>query len=55
VVEDDKKGEVFTQKNVRSIRSGFGMHPKHYDLVLKSISTKDIERGTALTVEILKQ
>jgi pseudaminic acid synthase len=55
VVEDIKKGEQFTLKNVRSIRPGFGLHPKYYDLVLKSVSAKNIERGTALTVEFLKQ
>lgn len=48
VVENIKKGEKFTAQNIRSIRPGFGMHPRHYGLVLESIAKFDIERGTPL-------
>src|SRR5690606_32012254 len=34
VIEDIKKDEVLTEKNIRSIRPGFGMHPKFYNTVL---------------------
>jgi pseudaminic acid synthase len=45
VVEDMKAGDVITEKNVRSIRPGFGLHPKYLKEVLgKSINT-DIEKG----------
>ena len=33
VVEDIEKGETFTSKNIRSIRPGFGLHPKNYDSI----------------------
>lgn len=53
VVKDIKKGEVITEENVRSIRPGFGMHPKYYNKVLQKQALKDIDRGTALTREML--
>jgi pseudaminic acid synthase len=34
VVKDIKAGELLTKKNVRSVRLGFGMHPKFYKEVL---------------------
>lgn len=46
VVEDVKAGDVFTSRNVRSIRPGAGLAPKHYDEILGKHATRDIERGT---------
>lgn len=48
VVEDIKKGEIFTKENVKSIRPGFGLHPKCYEEVLGKKSNCDISRGTPL-------
>lgn len=48
VVEDIKAGEVITEKNVRSIRPGFGMHPKYFNEVLGTRVTKDLEIGEPL-------
>ena len=48
VVQDIKKGEILTTKNVRSIRPGFGMHPKYYNKIIGKKVRFDIERGTAL-------
>jgi len=52
VVRDIKKGEVITEDNVRSIRPGFGLHPKHLAEVLGKLASKDIERGCRLTREV---
>jgi pseudaminic acid synthase len=45
VVEDIKKGEEITEKNVRSIRPGFGMHPKYYREILGKKVNVDLSKG----------
>jgi pseudaminic acid synthase len=55
VVEDVKKGEVFTATNVRSIRPGFGLHPKHYNSVLGEVAVCDIEKGTRFSFELIEK
>jgi pseudaminic acid synthase len=49
VVEDVKRGDVFTKKNVRSIRPADGLHPRHIDEILGQRAACDIERGTPLS------
>lgn len=48
VAEDIKAGEVLTAQNIRSVRPGFGLHPKHYYEVLGKKSNQDIKKGTPL-------
>ncbi len=48
-VEDIAAGEELTPENVRVIRPGNGLAPKHYDDVLNHRAAKDIKRGTPLT------
>lgn len=48
VVRDVRAGEEFTPLNLRIIRPGFGLAPKHYDAVLGRRARMDISRGTAL-------
>jgi pseudaminic acid synthase len=49
VVKDIKAGEVITEEHVRSIRPGFGMHPKYYHEVIGSIAKQNFERGDRFT------
>jgi pseudaminic acid synthase len=49
VVEDIKKGELFTKQNVRSIRPADGLHPRYFDEVLGKCAARDVERGTPLS------
>jgi len=44
--EDIKQGEIITKENMRSIRPGYGMHPRHYEEILGKVVSKDIKRGT---------
>lgn len=54
VVEDIKAGDEITEKNVRSIRPGFGLHPKYYGDVIGKKALVDIEKGTPLSLGLLK-
>ena len=48
VVDDVKCGETFDKNNLRSIRPGYGLEPKHLDSVLGKKATRDIPKNTAL-------
>lgn len=48
VVRDVKAGEVLTLENVKAIRPGLGLAPKHLDKVLGRCVTRDVARGMPL-------
>ena len=54
VVEDIEKGEALTEKNIRSIRPGFGMHPTYLPEVMGKRAKKDLKRGTPLEWALIK-
>ena len=49
VVKDVEAGDRITEENVRSIRPGFGMHPKYYNEILGKKFNTAIEKGTPLS------
>lgn len=51
VVEDIKAGEIITEKNVRSIRPGFGLNPKYLHKVLGAEVKRSLMRGTPLSMD----
>ncbi|MHA8097983.1 pseudaminic acid synthase [Aquirufa aurantiipilula] len=54
-VEDASAGDLITEKNVRSIRPGFGMHPKNYPIILGKKITRDVKKGERVTLELIKE
>jgi pseudaminic acid synthase len=53
VVQDVKRGDVFTAENVRSIRPGHGLHTRHLAEILGQQAACDIERGTPLSWKLV--
>jgi pseudaminic acid synthase len=53
VVEDVRQGAEFTASNVRSIRPGHGLHPRHLPEVLGKHAAREIKRGTPLSWEFV--
>ena len=54
VAEDIQVGEVITEENIRSIRPGYGLHPKYLNKVLGEKALANLEKGTALTWSVIK-
>ena len=55
VVENMKTGEVFTEKNIRSIRPSNGLHTRYYEEILGKKATQNIEAGTALNWDYISK
>ena len=53
VTEDMKEGDVLTKENLRVIRPGYGLKPKHIDTLLGKIIRQDIKRGTPMRWEFI--
>lgn len=45
VAKDIKKGEVFTEENIRSVRPGYGMHPKNLQGILGKVAEHNYSFG----------
>jgi pseudaminic acid synthase len=54
VVKDVKAGEVFTEENVKSIRPGYGLHPKFLKDIIGKKARKDIRKGTPLGWDLIE-
>ena len=52
-VKDIAEGEPFTEENVRSIRPGYGIAPKHLKEMLGKPAKRSLKRGEPITEDLL--
>ena len=53
VAEDMEAGESFTEANLRSVRPGFGLAPKHYDVLLGKRVNRALKKGTPVSWDLI--
>jgi pseudaminic acid synthase len=53
VVEALRQGETFSEHNIRSIRPGHGLHTRHLSQIVGKRASRDIERGTPLSWDLV--
>ena len=51
VAQDIAQGEILSEENIRSIRPGYGLHPKHLHEVLGKRASKTLHMGDRLALE----
>lgn len=54
ISEDIKKGQKITSLNMRSIRPGFGLPTKYYDILIDKTVKRDVQRGTPITWDLIE-
>ncbi len=53
IVRDLRRGEPITEEVIRSIRPGFGLAPKHLERLIGARVTRDVERGTPVSWDLI--
>jgi len=53
VAEDVKAGDVVMEKNVRSVRPGYGLHPKYLADMLGKKFVKDCQKGERFSLDMV--
>ena len=54
VAEDIKAGDVVTEKNVRSVRPGYGLHPKYLPEVIGKTFTRACKKGERFSLQMVQ-
>ena len=54
IAKDMKAGEVLTRDNLRMVRPGHGLPPKHFDALLGKTVKKDTPKGTAVRWDLIE-
>jgi len=55
VAEDMKAGDIITEKNVRSVRPGYGLPPKYLPEILGKRVNRDLEKGDRMKLEFVME
>lgn len=55
VVKDMKAGDVFTKENLRAIRPGHGLEPRHYNDFLGRKSAGNVAKGTPVCWDLMSK
>jgi pseudaminic acid synthase len=55
VAKDIKKGETFSRENIRVVRPGHGLSPKHYAATIGKKATVDLAKGTPLAESMIQK
>lgn len=54
VAQPMKKGDVITEQNVRSVRPGYGLHPKYLPELLGQKVNRDLEIGDRMSWDVVE-
>lgn len=54
VAKEIKEGDIITEENVRSVRPGYGLHPKYLNECLGKRSNRDIPFGYRFDLDFIK-
>lgn len=54
VAKDIKTGDMITEENVRSVRPGFGAHPRHLPEVIGRKATRNLEKGERFNLDMVE-
>lgn len=53
VAENIETGEVITEQNIRSVRPGFGLHPKYLKEIVGKKVNQNLEKGTRFVLDFV--
>lgn len=53
ISDDINKGEYFTDKNIKSVRPGSGLHPKYYNDIIGKKALKNLKKGEPLSLHLV--
>ena len=55
IIDSIKKGEIFSKDNVRSIRPGFGLHPRYLPNILGKYASRDCQKGERFSLDMIAE